>query len=144
MLTVSITATCFPDIPRTRSARRKCVTWEPHFQSTDTTFFWIQVTDFKSIVAVVDRFCIVLFSALEQTHCALVVCDFKPVTVSFYSVFVLNDDAVWLLHGWCYVKLLPSRHTFRVHHAAMHQFSVTLFLATYVRMIWIILYVLLR
>ena len=36
---------------------------------------------------VVDRFNIALFSALEQSHCALVVCDSKQVTVAFYSVY---------------------------------------------------------
>ena len=29
----------------------------------------------KSAVVVVDRFYVVLFSAVKQTHCALVVCD---------------------------------------------------------------------
>ena len=24
--------------------------------------------------------------------------------------------AIWLLHGWCHVKLLPPRRTFSVHH----------------------------
>ena len=28
------------------------------------------------------------------------------------------------LHGWWHVKLLPFRHTFYVHHAALHQFTV--------------------
>ena len=29
-------------------------------------------------------------------------------------------SAVWLLHGWCHVKLLSSRRTFCVHHTTMH------------------------
>ena len=29
-------------------------------------------------------------------------------------------NAVWLLHGWCHVKLLPSRWMFCVHHIIMH------------------------
>ena len=68
-----------------------------------------------------DRFYIALFSSCEQTHCAFVACDSKWVTVassssSFYSVFlniqqsgVLVSSAIWLLHGWYYVRLLSSR-----------------------------------
>ena len=40
-----------------------------------------------SLKAVVECFYIALFSALEQTHCTLAMCDFKSVTVSFYSTF---------------------------------------------------------
>ena len=29
-------------------------------------------------------------------------------------------SVVWLLHAWCHLKQLPSRRTFCVHHAAMH------------------------
>ena len=28
--------------------------------------------------------------------------------------------AVWLLHGWCHMKLLPSRRRFCVYHTTMH------------------------
>ena len=35
-------------------------------------------------------------------------------------------SAIWLLHGWCHVKLLPARHTFCVHNTTMHQFTVPL------------------
>ena len=31
---------------------------------------------------------------------------------------------VWLLYGWCHVKLPPSRRKFCVHRSAMHQFTV--------------------
>ena len=34
-------------------------------------------------------------------------------------------NAVWLLHGWCHVKLLPSRRTFCVHHTTVHQFTLS-------------------
>ena len=61
-------------------------------------------------LAVVDRFYIALFSTLEQTHCALV---HQTPTEVVYSV-------IWLLHGWCQVKLLPSRRTFCVHHTTTH------------------------
>ena len=70
-----------------------------------------------------------LFSALEQIHLALVACDSEWVT--FYSAFwistaVVNYSAVWLLHGWCHVKLPPSRRTFCVHHTTTHQFTMSL------------------
>ena len=29
-------------------------------------------------------------------------------------------NAVWLLHGRCHMKLLPSLHMFSVHHTTMH------------------------
>ena len=43
---------------------------------------------------------ILLFSTLEQTHCAFVICDSNQVTVAY--------TAVWFLRGWCHLKLLPS------------------------------------
>ena len=66
---------------------------------------------------VVDRFYIAraLFSALEQTHCALFAYDSKWVIVAFYSALWIyppkwsSCSAVWFLHGWCHSKLLPSR-----------------------------------
>ena len=54
------------------------------------------------------------------------------MTVAFYCAF-LNSHRIgvlttWLLHGsMCHVKLLPSRGTFFVHHATMHQFTVSLY-----------------
>ena len=36
---------------------------------------------------VVDHFYIALFSTLEQTQCALVICDSKQAAVAFYGVF---------------------------------------------------------
>ena len=35
-------------------------------------------------------------------------------------------SAVYLLHGWCHVKLPLSRYTLRVNHTTMHQFTVSL------------------
>ena len=37
-------------------------------------------------------------------------------------------NAVWLLHGWCQVKPLPSWHTFYAHHTTMYQFTVSRYL----------------
>ena len=58
-----------------------------------------------------DCFYIALFSALEQTHCTLVACDSRWMTVAFYSTFELSTQVVYLqcylvFHGWCHVKLL--------------------------------------
>ena len=47
---------------------------------------------------------IALFSALEQTHCALVACDSEWV-----NTVLSLQSAVSFLHGRCLVKLLPSR-----------------------------------
>ena len=33
-------------------------------------------------------------------------------------------STVWLLHGWCHMKLLPCWHIFCIHHTTMHQFTV--------------------
>ena len=39
------------------------------------------------VIVVVDRFYTALFSALEQTHCALVACNSKRVSAAFHSAF---------------------------------------------------------
>ena len=41
-------------------------------------------------------------------------------------------SAVWLLHGWCHMELLPSWYKFCIHHTTMHQFRVFLFKAAFV------------
>jgi len=45
-------------------------------------------------------------------------------------VFWISTEVVTKLfgfaHGWCHVKLLPFRRKFCVHHATMHQFTVSL------------------
>ena len=62
-------------------------------------------------VVVPDCFYIVLFSALEQTHCALVACDSYWVTVASYSTFFLiSIETVYLgtvLFG-CYMVSTDS------------------------------------
>ena len=37
-------------------------------------------------------------------------------------------NTIWLLHGWCHMKLLLSQHTFCVHHTTMDQFMVSFYL----------------
>ena len=66
-------------------------------------------------------FSVALFSALEQLHCTLVSCDPEWVTM-VCSGAVLSIcqsvylSAIWLLHTWCRVKLLPSWYTLCVYH----------------------------
>ena len=38
----------------------------------------------------------------------------------------IHSSAVWLLRGWCHLKLLPPQRTFCVNHTAMHQFTLLL------------------
>ena len=95
---------------------------------------------FTDIVTAVitDRFHTVIFSALEQTRCAHVARDSDWMTVFFYRPFLLlflkkikernsrnwcTDSSIWLLNGWCHVKLPLSRRTFCLHHTTMHQFT---------------------
>ena len=54
--------------------------------------------------------------------------------LDFYSAFFwISIEVVYLQHwhGWCHMKLQPSRRMFCVHHTTMHH--VTLWKATYVR-----------
>ena len=74
---------------------------------------------------------IALVFASELTHCSLIVCDSEWMTIALYRAFLnihwSGYSALWLLHGWCHVKPLPSRGTFCVHHTVMHQFTVSLY-----------------
>ena len=51
-----------------------------------------------------------LFSAVKKTHCALVVCDWmgdcSVVAQCISNVHWSGNSTVWLLHGWCHLKLL--------------------------------------
>ena len=94
-----------------------------------------------------------LFSALEQTHCILVVCNSECMCVCvfvcvffacvcfiiFFIAHFLNIHQSGLLtalfgsvlHGWYHMKLLPSQHMFCVHHMNYAPvYSVTSFEAT--------------
>ena len=61
-----------------------------------------------------------LFSASEQTHCTLNICNSKWVTA---ACFWISTEVVYLQHclvvTWCHVKLLPSQCMFCVHHTTM-------------------------
>jgi len=43
-----------------------------------------------------------------------------------YQTKLCIDSAVWLLHGWRHLKLLPSRRKFCIHRTTIHQFTVSL------------------
>ena len=54
------------------------------------------------------------------SDCSLSWCVFEcPPQCYTYST-------IWLLHGWCQMKPLPSWPMFWVHHITMHQFTVSL------------------
>ena len=60
--------------------------------------------------------------------------DVKHRVYLLYNAFFFKYPPKWctygavlLLHGCCHVKLLQSRRMFCVHHATMHQFTVSLY-----------------
>ena len=57
----------------------------------------------------------------DSSDCSWTQCIFE------YPSKWCTYNAVWLLHGWCWVKLLPSQHMFCVHHKPVY---ITLFEAT--------------
>ena len=73
---------------------------------------------------------IALFSALLSRLTALA-CGSAWVTSFLQRIFWISTDVVYLQcwHGWCHMKLQPSRHKFCVHHTTMHH--VTSCKATY-------------
>ena len=75
-----------------------------------------------------DRFYKALFSALEQTHCALVACHSTRVTGAVYSAFRLSTQVVDLRRCFgCYMAGATSNCSclgvFRVHYTTVHQFT---------------------
>ena len=89
---------------------------------TGMHYAWPITIEVHSTV-VVDHFYTALVSALEQTHCTVVTCDSEWVTASKWCTY----STIWLLHGWCHVRLLLSWHMFCVHHITMHEFTVSFF-----------------
>ena len=87
--------------------------WAPHHEMSPKHFTVVTIA---------------LFSASEQTQCALVVCHLKSVTHLTQHILNIHrsgDNAVWLLHGQCYVKLLLSQCIFCGHHTTKHRFTVS-------------------
>ena len=82
-----------------------------------------------------DRLYSAILRSLEQTHCARMwfhMSDWLFIT-RFCFCFLTSTEVVYLQrwHGWCHMKLQPSRLRFCVHHTNMLQ--VTSCKATYVR-----------
>ena len=71
--------------------------------SINLTLLWAWRELRRYIMIIADRFYIVLFSALEQTHCTHVACDSEWMTVSFYSAFfnIHQSDVVAAIFGCC-------------------------------------------
>ena len=56
---------------------------------------------------------------------AITVTGYCPPNACEYPPKWCIYSAIWLLQGWCHVKLLPSRHKFCVAHTTVHQFTVS-------------------
>ena len=71
-----------------------------------------------------------LFSALLSRLTALACGSTRVTSFFFYSAFFfffffISTEVVYLQrwHGWCHMKLQPSRRKFCVHHTTMHHVS---------------------
>ena len=65
-----------------------CDVLRDHLEMKRLTSFYIIIIII--IIIIVYHFYIVLFSALEQTHCAHVSCDSERVTVPPFSTYFFN------------------------------------------------------
>ena len=75
------------------------------------TYYWL----------IDDRLCSAILRSLEQTHCARMWFDLHE-WLAFYSAFCwISTEMVYVQrwHGWCHIKLQPSRRKFCVHHTTM-------------------------
>ena len=77
-----------------------------------------------------------ILRSLEQTHCARMwfyMSDQLFIARFFFFFFLLSTEVVYLQrwHGWCHMKLQPSRRKFCVRHTTVHH--VTSCKGTYVR-----------
>ena len=73
---------------------------------------------FCQIIITIDRFYIALLSTLKQTHCTqschmwFWMSDCSLFTPHLFIIIFIHQSgvlsAIWLLHGWCHVKLLLS------------------------------------
>ena len=72
-----------------------------------------------------------ILRSLEQTHCARLwfYMSYKLFIARFLNVHRSGVLKRW--HGWCHMKLQPSRHKSCVHHTTM--LHVTSCKATYIR-----------
>ena len=85
--------------------------------------------DAQSVDWLIVHICSAILCLGAESLCSRRIYDSEWVTVALRSVFWIHrkwctHSAVWLLYGWCHVKLLPSRRTFGVQYATKHQFTV--------------------
>ena len=94
------------------------------------TFVRVSV-DWKEELFDDDRLYSAILRSLEQTHCARM--WFYMSDYLFIAHFRMSTEVVYLQHwhGWCHMKLQPSRRKFCVHHTTM--LHVTSCKAAYVR-----------
>ena len=110
----------------------------PPFQQgfKPTTFqSWVRRSNYWAIPAPFDVWClmityIALFSALLSRLTALA-CGSTWVTSFFFFFYIHRSGVLKRWHGWCHMKLQPSRRKLCVHHTTMHHVSSCK--ATYVR-----------
>ena len=53
-------------------------------------------------------------------------------TQCILNIHLPSYSTVWLLHGWCHLKLLPSRCKFCARHRTMHQFPMSPYLKSHI------------
>ena len=78
-------------------------------------------------IIIIDCFYIALFmlsSRLTAQMSHIISDSDGDCNLSFF--LKLFFSAIWLLHGWCHMKILPSRRKFCVHHTTLHQFTASL------------------
>ena len=100
-------------LTKRRIRAQKHSTFQHKMSSLERVVGWCKSTDDYN------HFYIALLFPLEQTRCTQFV---WWVTVAFYNAFWISYSAVCLIHGWCHVRLLPSRRVLYTpyNHAPCH------------------------
>ena len=106
----------------------KCKLWGDSTITESTRWCWNRQGD----IIIICQFYIMLISALRLTEHMLHAIP-NGWLYPFCSTYFLypqkwctDRDTVWLLHGWCHVKLLPSQCKFCIPCSTIHQFTVSL------------------
>ena len=82
----------------------------------------------KRFTMAATRHCSLLWSRPIALRSFATVIKWLAFPTSFWiSTKWCTSSAVWLLHGWCHMKLLLSQCAFCVHHTTMYQFTVSLY-----------------
>ena len=76
-----------------------------------------------------------LLSSSSWGVCSQVICISEmsdcSLTQHILNIHQSGSSALWLLHGWCHMKLLLCQPKFCAHHARMHQFTLSHYLKPY-------------